>query len=369
MTGTLAKVDIEELDVPGAVRQLDQIREFISREFSPEIVAEAISRARLAREWAKIKRVSEEVARQASMLELAAWRRLGQLGEDGLAQLAAAHKATTTRNRKAALELASLPDGEFQRLMDEAQLPMSAVAFVSHIEGVRERDRRIQLGREIAAEELRGDVSDKTALALLERHEKDVAVQREVDRFGSEEAYRRDVAARMSEIELRQEKRERGNRIEEMLKDLYVQGDPFSVSEVVDRMIDADFELAGDPRGGDYVTRTGYADLIRHILNSAVADDRANEAAVASIAPPRFVTFEDPEVGWVRIPWAAATLGQFRAMCAMRRSQANDLSNKADELEEVLRLIEIRAEKHPAANLHDLWRFAAMSLRMTGKGR
>lgn len=366
----LAKIDTEGLDVRDAVRQLDQIREFISRELSPEVVAEAINRAKLAREWAKIRRVSEDVARQASMLELVAVRRLGQLGEDGLAQLVVAHKATTTRNKNAAVVLASLADDEFERLLVTAPLPISGVALASRVEDARAREGKIRLGREIAAEDLLGDVPDETALALVHRREVENAHQREVDRVGTEEAYRREVAERTNEIESQQEKRERGDRIEEMLKDLYTRGDPFSVSEIVDRMIDAEFELGSDPRGGEWwgdLTRAGYADLIRHILNSAVADDRADNVAVAAVAPPRFVTFEDPEIGWIRIPWAAATLGQFRAMCAMRRSQANDLSAKATELEEVLRLVEIRAEKHPTANLSELWRFASMSLRMTGK--
>lgn len=98
----------------------------------------------------------------------------------------------------------------------------------------------------------------------------------------------------------------------------------------------------------DYLMRQGIETVIREALRNESFEDDDH---------PDFVTWNDKEAGWLRIPWAAATLTQLRWMADYRQAQAQELQKAADELTSLVTGLEQVATTSPElTRLSDLWR-------------
>lgn len=358
------------VDIYEAKLQLDQIREFIAREQDPEVVAEAIDRAKLAAEWAKLKDTSGEVARHALELAIVATRQLGKLGSSGIDLL------LKQADKDAARWMASHSDDEFERYMKELDGFRTVGGFVSAGRKLSTFELRVNLGREIAEGRGEGTISDSEALkewqasvAERERKEKEEGTE--------PEGRRRANAKWEKRTQVHAEEMDRTKKIHGLLSELYSAGDTFSVGDVVDDLLDSEYklEVVGgncDPRvvkAGpvDPAIRAGVAQAVRASLSQTVADDALGVPVTGSdgneIRPPQFVTYEDDEAGWIRVPFSNATIAQLVEMAKLRRKQAEQMLAKAEMLEQVVGAIEEQAHEHGPDKVGRLWTRARIAQR------
>lgn len=97
----------------------------------------------------------------------------------------------------------------------------------------------------------------------------------------------------------------------------------------------------------DYLLREGAEEVIREALRHDTWDGGHH---------PEFITWNEKEVGWLRIPWPAATLDQLRWMAEFRHQQAKDLQAAANDLSDLVDALERVSLSHPTLRrLPELW--------------
>ncbi|UTN91522.1 hypothetical protein SEA_PERIWINKLE_68 [Gordonia phage Periwinkle] len=339
MSTALATLSSSDLNPAEALSQLQAVQERIATIDTPEILVEVIDRAKLATQWVQIKNASAEVALQATRVQIAAVRRIGQLGDVAVALL-------PEPEAKYAARLAQLTDSRFRSALDELERPIKASTFWQKIAALESYAWDLNRGYDIANGIVSSKVTESQAAAAAahERRQHKAARRKSPSQKARDDQERKD-----------QERRERlrnDERLELMgrlLRQLYSEGDPFSVSEATDKMLDLlgeqqelyaeDHPFHKDPRfcEGDEWVREGVSAAIRHaLMSSAVLDDSGREVlrlGSSEVHPPRFITYQDPDAGWVRIPWASASLAQLKEMAELRAQQAAALSQKSADLQ------------------------------------
>lgn len=246
-------------------------------------VREGLDRVKLAREWAKIRKLSETMRRDLLWLEAICLRRLAQL--DALDQIPTVH-------RPAARHFASLDDAALAALLDAATKTSSATAAFGQwkrgqeFADDRRRAVRWALNGEDREYQWEGERIDSYALM----HAQDV---------------RGAVAVVMEDA---------------------IGRDYFTVDEVVEQIIEEHLP----ERNGDVAVREGIAEVVRRAIRTApvvTAEDGRDL--------PRFITCQSPDGYWLRVPVERASVGQFREMVSLRRQQLAIDQAALDALEQV----------------------------------
>ena len=356
----IAVLSSSELDPHAAFQQLKSVEMTIASIETADLLVEVVDRAKLAEQWLRIKNAAADVVLQASRVQLTAVRRIGQLGPEAIALLEA-----NTNERSFAARLAELTDARFRGALDELKRPVKASWLIAQIDALHLQANYLNRGYDIG----KGRPADENELAERAREAERIARQSSPSKPKSRKQIEREN--RQVHHENRVERWQNEARLKmlgDLLKSLYRDGDPFSVSEATDRMIDLlnehqrlwpeDHPIGDDPRNGFRETdemqfvREGVSAAIRHALMASVSYDDANHETVHSeilgdIHPPRFVTYMDPDAGWVRIPWSNASLVQLQEMAALRRRQAEDLAAKATSLTELATILERAQQRRP----------------------
>lgn len=118
-------------------------------------------------------------------------------------------------------------------------------------------------------------------------------------------------------------------------------GGAVTVNEITDRLAEELYEY-----GVSSVLREGIQSIVREALRNETFDDEDH---------PDFITWKDAEAGWLRIPWAAATVPQLRWMAEFRQEQARELKAAADDLTALADAMEQTAHRHRLTRLSDIW--------------
>ncbi|YCU34495.1 hypothetical protein ACRYGU_16775 [Mycobacteroides abscessus] len=350
---SLATLADSNLDPQTAYAQLKSVEEFVQSIDSVNLLVEVIDRAKLAQEWLKVKNAAAEVVLQAARVQLAALRRIGQLGSAAIELL-----PDNTAERRYAARLAELTDARFEGELDSLERPVKASTFIQNIDSAHSYANWMNKGYDVAD----GRPADERELwARAREAEEAERAARPQKKLTKKQLERREQRQRESEKWKRRENDNRVNLLSQLLEQLYQEGDPFSVSDATDQMIEAlaDHDMLdfGDPRTSQCVevamVRDGVQAAIRHaLMDSASLDDAGHESIYvpsiqSEVHPPKFVTYQDPDAGWVRIPWHKAGLTQLQEMAALRRKQVADLSAKATQLTELVSLLERASERQP----------------------
>lgn len=246
-------------------------------------VREGLDRVKLAREWAKIRKLSESMRRELLWLEAVCLRRLAQL--DALDQIPTVH-------RPAARHFAALDDTALAALLDAAAKASSATAAFA----------QWKRGEEFA--------EDRRRTVQWALHGEDREYHWEPDRV--------DSFALMHAQDVR-------GAVAVVLEDA-IGRNAFTVDEVVEQIIEEHLP----ERNGDVAIREGIAEVVRRAIRTApvvVAEDGRDL--------PRFITCQSPEGYWLRVPIERATVGQYREMVSLRRQQLEIDRAALEALEQV----------------------------------
>jgi hypothetical protein len=273
-----------DLDSPGVVARLSEITEYV-KTASGEEAASTASRARLAREYARIHKAAKEIRRAALRLEIYALRRLGEIG---------AFKGLSPEETNAAKEFAALDEPALERALSKWHGD-SAVGFKRELVRQHETNGALRRMREW-------------------REGRDPNLQPSTDTVFALTDFRQAVAVIINNLDF---------------------SGPFEIEAVADAVLE---EI--DPVGDSFfdITRHAVRGFVRDALNAAVAacpDDSIDDATQMGNAP-RVVTFHSDEVGWIRIPFALATVSQFEWFVQYREAQAQALEEKAAQFRSVL---------------------------------
>lgn len=346
----LATLSSSEIGPRTAFDQLKAVEQIINTIDSADILVDVIDRAKLAAAWLKVKNVAGDVVLQAARVQLSALRRIGQLGDDAIEII------PDISERKFAKCLGELTDARFYGELDALERPVKASTFILNIESVHSRANWLNKGYDIGNGKPRSDSEWYELAVEAESRERDAKLKTPIQK-------QREQAAR-AERE-RQDRRDNNARIDltgQLLGELYKAGDPFSVSAATDKMMDLLVEtdcLPFDPRNDSQLqngmdtqlVREGVAAAVRHALMDANAFDNASHESLtvsgSQVYPPKFVTYMDNAAGWVRIPWSTAGLSQLQEMAALRRRQAAQLAEKADELTALVSALEAAHVQSP----------------------
>lgn len=341
-----------------AIAQLDRVREFVKSETDPTVLAETIDRAKLAASWVKIKSAAGEVTLHATKVQVTAVRRIGQLGSEAVQLL-------SKRDGEYACLLAKLTDARFEAELDNLDRSIGPASFYRNIYDSDVRAWDLNRGYDIAHGKPNEGISERQAIALAWEEKQRLADLKPKTKARIERELRDQTTRERND---RADNDTRIHLMNQLLDRLYQDGDPFSVSDATDSMIEAlnrfieddpDQILSeGDPRKfspegptSNYV-REGVAAAIRHALATASSSDDCGSGPIKTtdgkkVYPPKFVTYFDPDAGWVRIPWETASLVQLREMEELRRKQAEDLAAKALSLTLLVSELDKRHEQNP----------------------
>jgi ribosomal protein L12E/L44/L45/RPP1/RPP2 len=247
----------------------------------PETVKANTDKVRMAREWARIHKVTREVHADLIRIEVECLRRLAQLGDEGMALL-------TPNERKAAAFFASLDERNLDAVIKDFGDKSTACAIHrAHVQA-SEGDYLRGLGRRIARGEEPWDSS------LSDEEKMAAAVQR--FQFNTAGA------------------------IEQLLDQYTASGSAFFVEEVADDLI-SKFRSDDGLKVGGPAIREG----IREVCRKAIRSGRS--VTIFGTDAPRFVTcsaYPDSDQDFMRVPFENATLPQLEEMVALRRKQLEE---------------------------------------------
>lgn len=318
-----------ELSPATATEQLREIRLALDTLSSPEILAEVVDRARMAREWVKIKKVAGDVAVAACQLHAAALRQLGLLGSEGLSQLKGQDKSV-------ARDLALVTDARFQSYLEGLSKAAAPITILQHF---RQEDYE-------SHEENRGRDRANGHASPEGRHYPRTGRRHTPEDLDAEEAEHR-------------RQRDASRAVTDLLGDLYENGDPFMVSEVVDRVLDDIVQVSGGDTPSMVASpylREGVAAVVRHSLMAGASfGSGTRDTWSKGLVKPTWVTYQDGEDGWLRIPWERASLDQLRQMRDLRVSQAERLAQKAAELSTLVDYLEAVPDSDGSARVASLF--------------
>lgn len=250
-----------------------------------EQAKEAFDRVRLAKEWAKIRKVAREVRMDLLRLELALLRKVGQLR---------VLTAVPTTQRPVAEFFASKTDAQINELLAQfgegATSPLMVYRRATAEEDHSAARRRVTSGEYAESEHY---VADET-------------------REWAVKEYAGDLKAGLAAV----------------LEHYYEEdNEGFSIIGLAEQVCDS---VGLDQRSAIWGTREGLLEVCR----KAVRD--APSVAVNGTEVPRFITCLDrtspiPDK-WIRVPFHVATLDQLRDMVDLRRQQAATAKAVAENL-------------------------------------
>lgn len=264
------------------VAQEQQLRTLQQRILSMSIddVVDVEERARMAREYLRITKQAGRVRVEALRVELLALRRIGQLGATQLLGSRSGAKAQ-------AKLFATLDDTAWAEVMRLCEDLVSPTVVYRHLQGVEhERSTRVHLDYVYAGQHV--------AIVPPSWDEMVIAAHVMLDRADDE-----GEAITVPEAAL-------------ALAKAYGRNDDLDRAQMV---------------GLEFAVRTA----IRH------ADASTQRVAIDGVPStvPAFVTYEEDEAGYVRVPFKVASIEQLTAMARARRSQAEALAIAAANLERV----------------------------------
>lgn len=256
---------------------------------------EAYDQVKLAKEWARIRKVAGDVQRELLSLELHLLRKIGQLGADAIRVLPTVHRAN-------AKLLAGWTDDQIANLVrdfgDGASPNVALKRWLGDQDHRRARDRFVS-GDYLRDQRYVGDAADPEKVA----------------------AYSRDLHEGLAAI----------------LEHFYDESEDFSVWELAEQVAETvDIDL----RSFD----SGRTEGLLEVCRKAVRD--APPVAIAGTNAPRFVTCRDMSPAaqsidkWIRVPFNSATLAQLSDMVALRQDQAQRAVAVAESLSDLLLSLE-----------------------------
>lgn len=259
-----------------SVETLHAIRLWIATAQDDAEVRDIYHQAELARQWVRIHREAVALAVEASRLELVALRRLGQLRALG---------SLGSQRASAARGLAELAEPDFERLLASVAEDTSAVAVWRRYKQALEEQQGVRIGYAIGS--------------------------------GQSAAPEEVTSEELSDA------------TEAVLAAAFADGRPTSVTGAALSVA----EILGleDSFVENSAVRRGLRAAVRYSLA------QANSAAEGDY--PRFVTYRDKEVGWVRVPFHCASVAQVRAWASFRMRQARDTATAASYAETIAALV------------------------------
>lgn len=255
-------------DIQQARATVAQLRAAITQTGDVDVVVETRDRVRLAREWARIHGLVQEVHHDLLRLDIECLRRVAQLG--GIKELPPSY-------RLAATFFGSLNDAEIDALLAEHGGRSTALGIYLAIERARREEGWRRDGRRFATGAYAGDGNGPDDASMREMHRTTVKAALEV-----------------------------------LLEDFSSQS--FSIAEIADEVLAA----TGIDSAGDEGLRKGVSEVCRDAVR------RAPALFVGSLRAPRFVTClrdDSSTIRYLRVPFETATLPQLDQMIALRREQ------------------------------------------------
>lgn len=294
----LVSIDSGDIDVVSqALAALSLIEAKINDSEDLGELHDIADQAALLIEMQRIRDLSAELAIAALRVSVLAWRRIGQLGAS----------VGTTTERTTARTLARLSLAEVDSFL--AEFTGRSANGLAKIVAARLRERD-------AVEDLRTNGTNNTPAhdpsdSSYTRARSDV-----VNLHHSAQHILREIERRSEDLTTTQAALE-------LLAALDVPADSLTVSAA--RQVVMEAMMAPEPPD-DAIRR----DHLKYL--------------------PRFVTYSTSEGEWLRIPVGVATVHQVRWMANYRRTQANDLMRRAEELDLAATELE-RSSLHPETDL------------------
>lgn len=272
--------------------QIHAAMDWVRDESNFQAVSDMTEKARLLREVLRLRKASSELRIEATRLECQCLRRLGQLGtkEKG-------HWGATAR------AFAAMADAEFDELMASISDVGSPNTIRLRWEHKRYEEQRQQRYRQ--------SVDSGRTFAPYDFTERPDIHVVGVDGFVS--AVERLLALETPE--------DLADQVRDLLGDLVAHGEPFTVAEAAAKLA---VRLGLEP---DALDDYGAKELIREHIRRDMSEEPGEYW-------PRFVTYHDDEIGWVRVPFNRATVEQIRYMASTRLVQAQQYMNKAESFAE-----------------------------------
>ncbi len=278
------------------LRALRAIREIVRITDDPNEATTTAQRARLIREWVKISKAANEIAIEATRLEMTALRRLAQLNAfDGM----------SSASKAAARGFAGLSDEDFATLIEKAGESSTAIAVWRSTQREEQEAAGYERGQRMARGEGHVPSHSVDTDEMADAASKVLAASLDADRNLS-----------VTEAALR-------------------------LSELLD--ISDEFHASAAVRNG-----------LRNAIRSALHNDLETEDGV-----PNFVTYRTTEAGWVHVPFNVASVEQVESWALFRQSQANDYVAAAAEAISISDKLKKAQAEHPKeTSAKKLWKLA-----------
>jgi hypothetical protein len=270
--------------------RLRELRKWV-QDAGPTDAAELAANAKKARDVIKALKASLDLAAEATRLEMAALRRLGELNRTDLLPRGSNLKT-------AARWLADLSPDTFSQLL--VDLEPGQTTFSVYRQHMRSREEE----------------EDRQRMANIGAGRP----QRPVRGYDGP-----------SQLEI-------ARAAETILESLTLRADTFTVSEAADELAEA-LEIPSWNRP----THLGLEQIVR----DAISQTPMRGSEDFPYSAPQFVTYHEADVGWVRVPWERASLTQLRFMAEYRKEQADQMVGAWKELQDLLARLDDVAEKHP----------------------
>jgi len=287
-------------DLAELMSNMAELSERIATADEPE-VRKVLDGARLLREWVKIHKAATSVAIEANRLFARAIRRLAQLGGE------LPNSAAVSTGRW----LARLSDEDFLYFLGKVDQNRTIHSVCKEWRAEQDRIWRIQHRQ------------------MAESGEAD----HPVNAYSPERVWTQPT---------REDVKESANRL---IRDLADAGTPFCREDVVAALADA-IGVNSD----DATIRAGLVEIGNAAIREADHQERipgsgqfkrrvlcwADDDEDRPVNLPTFVTYEEESLGWVRVPWESATIGQLRSMVAWRKAQAEAVTQRAQAFDRLL---------------------------------
>lgn len=277
---------LEGTAIQEQVRSLHAIRLWV-RGVGAYEASETATKAKQVRSYLKAINGAAAIALEATRLECDALRRLGQIG--------AADKAGSPEMVNIARQFASMSDAEFDALLVDLKPWASAVSIVRAMRRAEREQEERNWGQSVGSGTPGSPVPPQHSISSL------------AEAAGA------------------------------LLADLTTDGKPFTIAEAAEKLAEHVCDNYTSP-----AARAGYIEAVRLSIQAENGDH-----GWASCGGPQWITYQEDEVGWVRIHWSAATLDQFRAMVDLRRHQLAELRNRVEDLESILAFMDEAHVAHP----------------------
>lgn len=277
---------------------------------STEDTVEFADKMAKLRRWMDIQKESQDIRIAALKLECLALRKIGQVFLDN----PYAGIKLPPRLKRSALAFGKLSDREFREMMSDIKHPMAPSTVV------------LMKAREQEQEDLAKRLRDVLAGDM----QRPLNVYEHLDvRF---------AAAKL-------------------LSELMLDNTPFTVAEAALQLAQ---RLEGDPGEDSFWMDEQIQVVLRDIIRRALTEegaavrDRPIYTNGEDVQMPRFITYQEEGIGWVRVPWVYASLDQLEAMAKLRRAQVKALDIVASDLEALLVELRDRSKGQAYSTLADL---------------